>query len=283
MARQQRPLPLSKGQPFKPQRLTRAPTFKPFEPYKVPPVPAGYYDPALDAAAGAAHRGYEDMQYDATLQGTRLGTDLQLGQEQIAQGAVRTGQDIDRQQSVLNRAYSQQGNRQRQQINAAGVGAGGASLQAAAKRAQNQAFDEVPLSTATTRAGEDAIEATKRLGLGYERQTQDIGIDLARAGREDTQFGVDTESEKAFSAAQAGYIPPGRPGNEHTTKDGQVFHVINKGGVRYRVKPDGTVLPFTPGQVGATAGGLAGQTTRPAALGASLGALAGIRPRRRRG
>src|SRR4051794_21920014 len=42
---------------------------------KPPPIPSGYYDPALDAQLRAAQRGYGDFQQDTALAGTRSAAD----------------------------------------------------------------------------------------------------------------------------------------------------------------------------------------------------------------
>jgi hypothetical protein len=47
-----------------------------FTPYKPPPIPAGYYDPALDAQRDAASRGLVNLEQDIGLQGRWAQEDL---------------------------------------------------------------------------------------------------------------------------------------------------------------------------------------------------------------
>lgn len=247
-------------------------------------------------------RGYQDIasSYNRGLQDYR--TSLSRGNEdnqrtydygtadyntQLSRG----GEDYNRSVGLLQRSYQQLQNRQAQSISAAGL-RGGASLQAAAKRAANEAIDRQPLdtgwqrqqqdigtgksrlldayntnwsrmqqdySTGTGRLGEDFNTNNLRLsqdsdyqigslGLQYQRSTDDAATQLLRAQREAGQFGVDTEAEKAFAAGLSGYVAPGRgdkggiPQNEHVDANGNHYQTFDQGGVRYYVRPDGSVI-----------------------------------------
>jgi hypothetical protein len=238
------------------------PRFKPFKPYQAPPLPSGSYDPALDAQLGAANRGLGDTQADYATQAQRNQIDYGLQQDQINLGKTRglqdltTGfnrgnQDLDRSVMLLQRSYSQLQNRQAQDAAAAGVH-GGAALQAAAKRAENMAIDRQPLDTQRARLGEDYATGTSRLnedtssqlgqlGIGYQRSTDDASTALARAQREGGQFGIDTQAQKAFQAAQSGYEAPAGPKNEFVGPKGNPYRIVRRGGVDYYVRPDGSV------------------------------------------
>lgn len=262
-----------------PQPTTvRGPSFKPFRPYKAPPIPTGLYDPALDAARGAATRGLQDTIGDAATQTLRDTVDYGLGRDQIQLAQDRGTQDIttqyqhgsqdlDTRAQALVRSFAQLQSRQGQQINAAGLG-GGAVLQAAAKRQQAQQLEQGQIDTARQRLGDATLTAANRLNqdsdvqrgnLALElgpvsadnplggRRAQDRGTALTRAKREDTQFGIDTTAQKAFQAAGMDYVAPGRgtpggmPKNEHVGPKGNPYRVVRRGGIEYRIRPDGSV------------------------------------------
>lgn len=142
------------------------------------------------------------------------------------------GEDYSASLAALQRSYDRLGSRQMETANQAGVLQGGAVLQAAAKRAANQAFDRQPIDvnhqravtgfdtsqqrltadygTNAARLGEDRGVAAGNLALGYTRGTTDLQTTLRRAGRENTAFGLDINAQKSYQAAQGGWTPPER-------------------------------------------------------------------------
>lgn len=253
------------------------PTSQAFEPYQAPPIPTGSYDPAIDAQVDATNRGYGDTRDDAATGRTRLTTDYGLGRdailraqtrgtEDLATATSREDQNYNRTLELLQRSYGRLAGRQTETINAAGVLKGGAMLQAAAKRAANQAQDRQGIDTTHTRAVEDAARAGTRLGedtnlqLGAlalqgappdannplgGRAFQDLNTSTTRAGREAGIFRLDAQNVKAFQAAQAGYVPPGRgerggiPKNEFVDASGKHYRVIVRGNQRIYVDEHG--------------------------------------------
>jgi hypothetical protein len=219
-----------------------------FKPYTPPRPPSGSYDPALDAARDAARRGLGDVRQDTALAGTRAATDFQLGQDDVNRSFNRYDEDYRRNTDMLKRSYDILAGRQAESANVQGVMGGGALLEAAAKRQANQALEQGGLDTGRARAVEDRDLGIGQLNLGYERGTTDRATSLARAGREDTAFGLDTAAQRAYQAAGAGYVPPGRgqpggpPKNEFTNKHGLQRRRIVRGGVEYIVAPDGSVV-----------------------------------------
>jgi hypothetical protein len=218
-----------------------------FTPYN-PTVPAGSYDPGLDAALQAAQRGYADTQADYQTQGQRELIDYGLGRDQLEQqrtrgladlGTARTQaeQDYGTSTTALQRQYQQLASSQQEQQNAAGVLGGGAPAEAAGKRAENQGIAQTSLDTARQRfldqndlqvgrLNEDVGTGLGQLGLGYQRSSDDALSALTRAGREASQFGVDTQAQKLFQASQAGYVAPTRPKNEFTSPGGSPYRVL---------------------------------------------------------
>jgi hypothetical protein len=208
-----------------------------------PPPPTGSFDPALDAQRRAAGRGLRDTIADTDTANTRDTVDYGLGRDDIFRAQARgladltTGRDrgisdVDRGLSVLQRGYQTLAGQQRQQFQAHGLAYGGASLQAAAKRYANRAFDQQPLEVARARIGEDFTRQSGRLEEDTGLQLGKLALDLAppdasnplggrrfqdrttaltRARREDTNFGLDIGAEKMFQATQSGWVPPKPP------------------------------------------------------------------------
>jgi hypothetical protein len=252
-----------------------------FTPYRPPTPPAGSYDPSLDAQLAAARRGLGDLQQQIGTQTSRdvtdyateqeainrqsgynredLGRQLSRGQADLGLARGRGTEDYNRNVEMLTRQYTQLG----QGANQAGVIRGGALLQAAAKRSENQAIEKQPLDTnyqrfladntqAGTRLQEDydtqsarGAEATTtqlgQLALNYAppdennplggRRFQDRNTDLVTAQREQAFFGQDVGNTKAFQAGASGWDPPQRPANEFVSRSGTPYQV--RGGIRY--------------------------------------------------
>lgn len=247
--------------------------FKPWTPWSSSP-PSGTYDPALDAAKGAAGRGLQDLQSDVDRQNTRDTVDYGLQRDDITRGRDRNladlgtqltqgTEDYDRNVQMLQRAYRTKAGVQGEEANSYGVLRGGAMLQAAQKRAANEAVDRQPLDTgfsrfkaqnaeAVKRTGEDSDTALGRLALMMAppdaanplggRSFQDRTTTLTRAERENTQFGIDTEAQKGFQAAGTGWDPGTRPAGEFVSPTKGPWQIRDIGGIRYRVGPDGHVL-----------------------------------------
>ena len=192
--------------------------------------PPGSYDPAIDAQVGQTNRGLGDYLSDhirdfgepGTALGGRTGEDYTLGKAGIERGAGRSLVDLltgrtraqeDYGQSIagLDRSFAQQGAAQTQTARAAGVQRGGALAQAMAKRNENKAIARQPIDTGFARFNQDSSQAETRLnedkGLalgdldrGFLRGTDDAGIALARAQRENTQFGLDANAQRFYQA-----------------------------------------------------------------------------------
>lgn len=232
---------------------------KPWTPYQTPQPPPGTYDPNLDIQVSAAGRGLSDLTGDIATAGTRDTTDYLTGMGDIATRSAREGQDYQSSIDMLTRNYASLGRGQAQQQAAAGVSDGGAVLQAAAKRVQNQALAKAPIDQAHARFGEDTTRAQGALALELAppsaenplggRRFQDRGIQLTRGQRENAQFGIDTGTVKGFQAAQSGLFqipgpgePGGQPTNEHRDAAGNPYRVIVRPHERLRVDPNGRIL-----------------------------------------
>lgn len=172
-----------------------------------------------------AQRGGEDLANrftDATADWMLQGKDLQRssdrgmadilrdrmrGTEDYGTTRGRFGEDRDRALAVLDRNYRNLGSAQGQGIRAAGAAGGGASAQAAAKRAGNKAFERQPIDTAYgrqtadldtnfARFGQDSAQAQTRFGEDVARTAQGINMSGQRTGRDigiaGTRLGEDT-------------------------------------------------------------------------------------------
>lgn len=199
--------------------------------------PAGYYDPALDAALGAAQRGYGYQQADYARDfgsdgaGGRAFNDYQLNLGHLTQGRDNALADIgtgetrateDHTTALANLAlqYQRLGRQQSEGDRRAGVTSGGLLAQQQQIRAANKSRDQKPIDTAfnrqmadystgRTRVGQDFDWNSGQLGLGYQRGQEDASTALSRAGVETNQFGIDTQASRYAQATQAGYVPPG--------------------------------------------------------------------------
>lgn len=218
-----------------------APNVGGFSPFHMPDrPPPGTYDPSIDAQVAAGQRGYGDLQQDTDIANVRSQDDFNLGRGELQRhldealadaGTTRTRQHqgyVDA-LGALDRSYTQLGNRQRQQstqASAYGLGSSGALQQALQKRMANEAIDRKPLdqneaaqledyNTLTGRLRSNFDSELGQLSLGLSRGNEDRANQLGRAGRENTQLGVDAQAQRWFQATQAGYEPPQRPAGEH--------------------------------------------------------------------
>jgi hypothetical protein len=179
--------------------------FTPFKPYQPPPIPSGYYDPALDAQQRAAGRGYLDTQQDLSLAGTRSAEDYGIGRAAVQQGYDRgsfdlnrshdrgladiatqrgyEGEDYTRNVGLLTRNFQQLARQQAEGARKYGVTSGGIALLSAAKRAENQGIEQQGLDIAHNRANAGFDTAGTRLNEDYTTGTTRLGEDR------DTQFG----------------------------------------------------------------------------------------------
>lgn len=221
-----------------------------------------------DAATNA-----QRLQNDYGLQQDQINLGASRGradyQQQLDRGLAdyqtsfdRGSQDYQSQVGLLQRSYQQLQNRQAQDAAASGV-RGGAALQAAAKRAANMAIDRNPLDTAWQRAQQDIATGRDRLttdvgtgmsrltqdssnqlgalGLQFQRQSTDASTALSRAEREGSQFGIDVQAQKAFQAAQSGYVAPAAPKNQGVGPLGNPYKIVRQGAYDVYVRPNGTV------------------------------------------
>ncbi len=247
--------------------------------------PPGTYDPSLDAALRASQRGLADLTEDVSTANQRGLYDYGIAREDIARNASRSVADLElnrgelergygrnledvnlrqergladlgqsrtrgtedynRNVALLQRSFQQLGARQAQNAQAMGVVRGGAVLQAAARRAENQGIEQQGMNTnfnrflqdnATTgtrlqqdtqrtlgrlgenrqaglqrldvagaRTAENRDLSLGRLALAGQRESSDRTTQLGRAQREQTAFGLDTNRQILAQAAQFGW------------------------------------------------------------------------------
>lgn len=168
---------------------------------------------------------------DRALEDLRLGSGRSLND--LMRDRTRGGEDYGESIAALGRRYQRLGDAQRQGTIAKGVQRGGALAQALQKRAANQAIDRKPIDTgfqrfsadsstaeqrlienrglAERRIGENRALGTGRLNQGYQfdlsglnrsylRGGEDSATQLARAQRENTQFGLDANVQRLYEA-----------------------------------------------------------------------------------
>lgn len=259
----------------------KLPAVPAWTPWKPDPVPPGLYDPSLDAQAGQINRGYGDTLADAAIGSTRRAEDEAQGREDLHfqrqgvdrnlmrtlhgldQSFIRGNQDYDTGVAALQRSFRHLGNQQAQQQRAFGVARGGAALQAARKRMENEALERQPLDTAWARQREDIDRARTqtredaatdyasldragaRLTVGGQRAGQDADLGVFRAGRETDFAGLDVDSLRRFQAVGAGWQPSTAPSNEFADAQGNPYRVVRQGRFNARVSPAGYVINRT--------------------------------------
>jgi hypothetical protein len=205
-------------------RLRRS--FAPFRPPSAPPP--GTYDPALDAQLRASERGLADVGEDYRTGGTRRFDDFQLGLGDLGRQRDEGLADLLRRRDEIGLSYRRLGNSQAQAAASANMTRGGALLQAARKRVENEKYDLKPVETAETRTREGYDRGVGELTKQYSRSSVDADTALERARREAGQFGLDVGEQRFFQAEQGGYEGPVKPKGE-MTRYGQTFRVAGLG------------------------------------------------------
>ena len=274
--RPKRPLPkLPKG--------TRSGGFAPTSAV-LPPVawqpqlpPQGTYDPTLDANYAAADRGYTDLQASSLLADTRglndynlaagtdgtTGVNLQRGYSLAdnLRTRDRTNQDYGTATTALGKSYADLGARQGEQAQQAGAVGGGALADALLKRTANQGVQQAGLDTTRNRTLADLLQSDQRINtsannaidqlkLGYDRGVWDRNkVDLPKASRELTQFGIDTTTQKGYQASASGlWQAPPKPTNEFKSPSGKSYRVLkgSKGNKFMLLDGTGTIVGQRP-------------------------------------
>lgn len=178
-----------------------------FTPFQPPPIPAGYYDPNLDATRQGASRGLLNTQQDIGLAGRRatedygftqadINRDYTRGSEDLATNRQYEGEDYNRNVgyenedynrnvAMLTRQYTQLGRQQAEGARKYGVTSGGIALLSAARRNENQALDRQGIDTTHTRTMTGYDTAHSRAVTGFDttgnRLTEDRDTGLSRA------------------------------------------------------------------------------------------------------
>lgn len=182
--------------------------------------PAGYYDPALDAAERAGERGLGDFRIDTDTANSRASTDYVTGTARVGEDRdtslagllrakmrglqdVETGRsrgledvgsardDVNRQAgrslADLARGYRERGVGQAEQIQAAGVAGGGALKAALARRTADQGREQAGAQRGFDRFSEDSVTSEGRLG-------EDLASGLSGLDRGATRIGEDYDT-----------------------------------------------------------------------------------------
>lgn len=178
------------------------------QPFKPPPIPAGYYDPALDAQRQAATRGLDYGEQDIGLAGRRAQEDYGTQNTQLLHQKQYADQDYTHNVQMLTRQFAQLGRQQGEQARQYGVTSPGLALLSAAKRQENQGIAQGELDTTYLRRGRELADAQTALDTDYNRGVADRGTGLSRARSEDLFYGLDIGAQKNYQAQQAGYVAP---------------------------------------------------------------------------
>jgi hypothetical protein len=180
--------------------------------------PSGTYDPGLDASRRASARGLGDLTMDLERDEERASSAFTLGGDRrsadFGTGMGRLDDDRAFESAGIARGFQRLGSAQSEQAAAmlgSSASAGGAMAESAAKRAANEGLQQGRLSSIFSRARADMSRDNDRAGEDAGTNFQyghDDRIDVgARAGREDTLYGLDVADQRAFQAAQSGWRP----------------------------------------------------------------------------
>lgn len=213
-----------------------------WSPWSPQPIPTNWYDPSRDIEAAAGKRGAEDKLNELGRNRGYAESDFTEGQEKIGRERAYQNQDYQNALKTLAESFKRLGVRQAESANAAGVYSGGALLQAAAKRSANEALRKQPLEQAHARQEEADNLGLAQLVQAHQRTLEGLGSQQEVTERENAQSQIDANYLKGQEAARAGYIAPVKPGNQYTTKSGQVYHTISRGNEWWDVTPSGQVL-----------------------------------------
>lgn len=236
-----------------------------FTPWKPPPIPSGYFDPALDDQRGAASRGLLYTEQDVGSQGRYATEDLgyertglqrtyDRSREQNAAAVGQVNEDYNTNVAALQRSFQQLGRGQGEQQRRYGVTAGGGvALLAANKRNENQAIEQKGLDTTKARSlnelerldrfsREDYVSGGDRLTQLYDRGVAGRGDTLSRARSEDVFYGLGVDSQKQYQAQQALYDAPESPASQRTTPGGRVVQDVVRGGYVYTYDQSGKLI-----------------------------------------
>ena len=219
-------------------------------PWQSASPPPGSYDPTIDANYAAAARGFGDLRQDTERGNTRSANDLSLGVGGVQQqrdwslsdnmrSRTRSQEDHGTATANLGRQYGNLARSQGQQAQQAGAVGGGALAQALLKRTANQGREQQGLDTSLSRTLADLSQSDQRIQqsadnrigamtLDYGRGVEDRNqVQVPRAQRELTQFGIDSERQRSFQASNAGlFQAPSRPANEFRSASGAAYRVL---------------------------------------------------------
>lgn len=245
-----------------------------FMPWQAASPPPGSYDPTIDANYAAAARGLGDLRQDVERTNTRSANDLSLaigadGQSGIGQqkawslsdnmrSRTRSQEDHGTATANLGRQYGNLARSQGQQAQQAGAVGGGALSDALLKRTANQGREQSGLDTSLSRTLADLSTSDQRIEksaqdrvgnatLDYGRGVEDRNqVQVPRAQREYTQFGVDSEKQRSFQASSNGlYQAPVRPANEFKSPGGTAYRVLKGRTTRFML-PNGQIVSTRP-------------------------------------
>lgn len=176
-----------------------------------PPIPAGAYNPIRDIELNAGKRGTQNTIEDLGTKESRGQSSYLLGVEGVKRQEAEEAQSRSEALASLQRSYQRLGVRQTEQAREAGVLRGGAVLQSAAKRAANEGIAKTPIEQTFARDQEANQRSLGQLGLTRQEESEDDTTGVSRAEREQSQFGVDTQTLEGREAAENGYQAPTGP------------------------------------------------------------------------
>lgn len=177
--------------------------------YEAPPVPAAAYNPTLDIELEAGKRGTANTIEDLLTKRARGDAGFAIDQGELQRQEGEQAGAHDRALKAIAQGFQRLGVRQTEGANAAGELRGGALLQAAQKRAANEAQARQPVDISYAQQQDANRRTLARLALAHQQEGEDTSTGIGRAEREQTQFGIDTKKVENREATNNGYLDSG--------------------------------------------------------------------------
>lgn len=190
-------------------------------PWAPPPLPTGSYDPTRDIGVEESQRGLGQLEDQNSTSRQRASSDYATNVSEIGRRGQQRTADYQRAKDMLTQSFQRLAGSQEEGANQAGVLQGGAMLQAAAKRAANQAQQQGVADTGYQRGQQgDTLELAK---LAREnappdasnplggRTFQDLLTQLTNAQGNNAFYAESQQRLKGQEAAERGYTPPTAP------------------------------------------------------------------------
>jgi hypothetical protein len=197
----------------------------------LPPPPVGTYDPSIDYNAGASQRGYDQTFNDAQTAFEQGQQDYQRALANLGLQTSRENENYGTATSDLVHQFGILGHQQADHAAQQGILSQGLLQRSADVRGANEAHDQSAIDVGHNRTLADIADAQKTLDVNNARQfggfngaqiidpltgQPEVGslvTQLTRSGGENNAFQSASAQQRAYAAAQGGYVPANPQGD----------------------------------------------------------------------